>query len=94
MSIFAVVRLHAHPGKGGAVRDMLNEGMLDVARGDEGCVKLELFVSDGDPDQIAVLEEWTSIEAHTRYLDTIGDTFDALMELVADREARHYTAID
>ena len=36
MSVFAVVRLIAHPGKGGAIRDMLNGGMLEVAPGRRG----------------------------------------------------------
>ena len=94
MSVFAVVRLNTHPGKGGAIRDMLNGGMLEVARGDEGVIKLELFVSDDDPDKIVVLEEWTSVEAHDRYLDSMGESFEALMELVAERGARHYEAID
>ena len=95
MSVMAVVRLNAHPGKGGAIREMLNDGgMLETARRAEGCVKLEVFVGEGNPDAIAVLEEWTSIEAHDRYLETVGDSFDALMELVAERDAHHYQAID
>ena len=94
MSVFAVVRLIAHPGKGGAIRDMLNGRMLEVARGDGGVIKLELFVSDDDPDKIVVLEEWTSVAAHARYLDSMGESFEALMELVAERDARHYEAID
>ncbi len=94
MSVFAVVRLNAHPGKGRAIRDMLNGGLPEVARGDEGVIKLELFVSDDDPDKIVVLEELTSIEAHTRYVDSMGDSFDSLMELVAERTSHHYGAID
>ena len=94
MSVMAVVRLTAHPGKGSAICDMLNGGLLDVARRDEGCVSLELFVGEGNPDAIVVLEEWASIEAHSRYVDSMGDSFDSLMELVAEREAHHYHAID
>ena len=94
MSVFAVVRLNAHPGKGGAIREMLNGGLLEVARRDEGVVKLELFVNVDDPDKTVVLEEWTSIEAHDRYVDSMGDSFDVLMELVAERESHHYQAID
>ena len=45
-------------------------------------------MSDDDPDKIVVLEEWTSVAAHTRYLDSMGESFEALMELVAERDAR------
>lgn len=94
MSVIAVVRLNAHPGKGGAICEMLNGGMLEATRGAEGLVGLELFVGESNPDAVLVMEEWTSVDAHARYVESLGDSFDALMELVAERDAHHYQAID
>ncbi len=94
MSVMAIVRLNAHPGKGGAICDMLNRGMLEATRGAEGLLGLQLLVGEPDRDAVVVMEEWESVEAHTRYVDSLGDSFDALMELVADRDARHYQALD
>ncbi len=94
MSVMAIVRLNAHPGKGGEIRDMLNGGMLERTQKADGLLGLELFVGDHDPDSILVMEEWTSVEAHTRYVDSLGGAFDELMKLVADRDSRHYEATD
>ena len=94
MSVMAIVRLNAHPGKGSEIRDLLNAGMSESTQKADGLLGLEIFVGDHNPDSILILEEWTSVEAHTRYVDSLGNAFDELMKLVADRDSRHYEAAD
>ena len=94
MSVMAIVRITAHAGKGGEICDMLNGKMFEGARAAEGMLGLELFVGDQNPDSILIVEEWTSAEAHTRYLDSLGSGFDDFMKLIANRDDHHYEALD
>ena len=94
MSVTAIVRLTAHPGKGSEIRDMLNGKIFAGTRNAEGLLGLELFVGDQNSDSILIMEEWTSVEAHTRYVDSLGSGFDEFMKLIAKRDARHFEAVD
>ena len=96
MSVKAVVTLRAHKGKGVALLAALTMP-LEATRGTDQCLDAGLFMGAQSPDELVLLEEWTSIEAHRSHMEALksGGTMDEVTPLLsAEPEVAHYKKIE
>ena len=89
MSVTLLVRISGKPGHGGALAGLLRPVPADndVA----GCLGIEVFASTADPDELLILERWSSVEAHQTFLAGIVEQggLDRMMQHAA-RVTRTY----
>lgn len=66
MSVTLLVRVSGKPGHGDALAGLLRPVAADndIA----GCLGIEVFASTANPDEMLILEHWSSIEAHETFL--------------------------
>src|SRR2546425_9081122 len=63
MAITRLNAFHAKPGRGAALRRFLASVITDV-RAAPGCRSCELYEALDDPEHVAVVEVWETVEAH------------------------------
>ena len=92
MTITARVKLTAKPGR----RDELLElmiGPLAATRADPQCSSVEMFIGVEGADDVLLVEQWTSIEAHQQFIGGVieaGGLTDILAILATDIDTAHY----
>ena len=66
MSVTLLVRVRGKPGHGDALAGLLRPVSADndIA----GCLGIEVFASTENPDELIILERWSSVEAHKTFL--------------------------
>ena len=66
MSVTLLVRVSGKPGHGEVLAGLLRPVSADndIA----GCLGVEVFASTTDPDELLLLEHWSSVEAHQTFL--------------------------
>lgn len=50
--------------------DITTSSILDIIRAEEGCIRYDYFLSAADPDQILLVEEWTSEAMQQTHMQT------------------------
>jgi quinol monooxygenase YgiN len=96
MSVKAVVKLRAHKGKGVALLAALTRP-LEATRANPDCLAAGLFMGAQSPDELVMLEDWVSVEAHQRHLESLeaGATMDEVNELLAaPLQVEHFKRIE
>jgi quinol monooxygenase YgiN len=68
MTVAAIYRFRAADGKAEELLAMLRQGR-DVAATVEGCEKFEVYQGSDDPHKFALVERWTSKEAHNDHFE-------------------------
>ena len=57
------VKFICFPGKREGFIDKMKEtGVLDAIRAEDGCIKYDYYLSEKDPDEILLIEQWESKE--------------------------------
>ena len=57
------VKFDCFPQKREAFIQQVKEtGILDAIRGEDGCIKYDYYLSEKDPDEILLIEQWESKE--------------------------------
>ena len=55
------VKYVCHPGKREAfIEKAKSTGILDAIRGENGCIKYDYYLSEKDPNELLVIEQWES----------------------------------
>jgi len=96
MNIVAVTRLKARPGKGVGLLVALS-GPLEETRSNQDCLDAGLFISADNPQDVVLLEEWSSREAqakHASVLQEDGSLRPATELLDVPPDTRHYRALE
>jgi quinol monooxygenase YgiN len=80
----------ARTGQGDSLRGKF-AGIVPSIQATPGCLSCKLLQGVDDPDQIVVLEEWESVEAHQAAVKNIKPSdFAAVMPLLAERPSGTY----
>lgn len=70
-SFLLFVTYHTRPSMREAfLSDITTSGILDIIRAEEGCIRYDYFLSAADPDQILLVEEWTSEAMQQTHMQT------------------------
>lgn len=71
MSVTLLVRASGKPGHGDALAGLFRPVPEDndIA----GCLGIEVFASTANPDELLILERWSSVEAHKTFLAAIAE---------------------
>lgn len=57
------VKFDCHSGKREAfIQTMKDTGILSAIRAEDGCIRYDYYLSDKDPDEILLIEQWASKE--------------------------------
>ena len=70
------VKFDCHKNKREAFIQKVKEtGVLDAIRGEDGCIKYDYYLSEKDPDEILLIEQWASkehqqIHMQQKHMDT------------------------
>ena len=93
MNVMVLVRATAKTGKGQEVVDLLAP-FVGENPGLEGCSRVELVVDAAAPDQLIIIEQWTSVEAHKASLTALEEAgaLDDFLALLAEAPVRTYYA--
>ena len=92
MSVTAIVKLTALPGQ----RDTLATAMapsVEATRAQQACLAVDLLAGIEKPDDLILVEHWTSVEAHENFIGGMiedGKLDDILPLLAGDIETSHY----
>ena len=71
MSVVAIIRIVAKPGQADALVTAMGEPVRLTQENPE-CSLAELYRSTARPDELVLIEEWTSIAAHQAHFDKLG----------------------
>lgn len=84
MSVTLLVRIEAKPGHGGAIAEIVKPVPAD--NDIEGCQGMDVFTNTTNPDEVLILEHWSSIDAHKTFLAGLMEqgALDAMLEHAAD----------
>ena len=63
MSVTVIVKFRAAEGNAEALLALLHQGR-DFSLRAEGCEAFDLYQGQDDPHRFAIVERWTSLEAH------------------------------
>ena len=66
MSITLLVQIEARPGHGSALGEILKPIPADNEI--DGSLGMDVFANTANPDEMLILEHWSSIEAHKTFL--------------------------
>lgn len=66
MSVTLLVRVEAKPGHGSAISEFVKP--VPAENDIEGCQGMDVFTNAANPDEVLILEHWTSIKAHKTFL--------------------------
>jgi quinol monooxygenase YgiN len=92
MSVTAIVKLTALPGK----RDALLSAMtpaVDATRAQPACLAADLLSCFENPDELVLVEHWTSVVAHENFINGLiddGGLGEILPLLAGEIETSHY----
>lgn len=90
MSIARINTFHAAADRADDLRAFLSEVVADV-RSAPGCRSVHLLVRQDDPTELAVVEEWESVEAHQAAASRIpAERLNAVRPLLAAPPSGHY----
>jgi quinol monooxygenase YgiN len=95
MSVKALIKLKAQKGKGVALLSALTQP-LAASRANPDCREAGLFMGAESPDELVLIEEWASVEAHRKHLLELeaGATMAEVNELLAaPLGVHHYSRI-
>jgi len=95
MSVKALIKLKAQKGKGVALLAALTQP-LAASREKPDCQEARLFMGAESPDELVLIEEWASVEAHRKHLLELeaGNIMAEVNELLAaPLEVLHYSRI-
>ncbi len=58
------------------IKKVKETGVLDAIRGEDGCIKYDYYLSEKDPDEILLIEQWASkqhqqIHLQQPHMDTL-----------------------
>lgn len=57
------VKFTCHPGKRAGFLEKVREtGVLAAIRAEDGCLKYDYYLSDSDPNELLLIEQWESKE--------------------------------
>lgn len=90
MSVTLLVRIEAKPGRGGAIAEIVKP--VPPENDIEGCLGMDVFASTTNPDDVLILEHWSSIEAHKTFLAGLMEqgALDDMLEHAADVTRTYY----
>ena len=66
MSVTLLVRVRGKPGHGTALAGLLRPVPAD--NDIDGCLGIDIFANTTNPDEVLILERWSSVEAHRTFL--------------------------
>jgi quinol monooxygenase YgiN len=95
MSVMAVVKLKAQKGKGVGLLAVLSQPLVEI-RGGSGCLGARLYMGAESPDELVLLGEWTSVEAHKKQFEALtasGALEEAQPILAGPPETTYYTRL-
>ena len=84
MSVTLLVQIQAKAGHGGALAEILKPIPKD--NDIDGCLGMDVFANIANPDEVLILEHWSSIEAHKTFLSGLMEqgALDAMLEHADD----------
>ena len=84
MSVTLLVRIQAKAGHGGALAELLQP--VPTENDIDGCLGMDIFANAANPDEVLILEHWSSIETHKTFLAGLMEqgALDAMLEHAAD----------
>ncbi len=71
MSVLAVIKIDAKPGRGDTLVIAMGEPVRLTQENPE-CTRAELYRSTARPDELVLIEQWTSIAAHHAHFESLG----------------------
>ncbi|NCF20687.1 MAG: hypothetical protein GWP63_20845 [Haliea sp.] len=92
MSVTAIVKLTSLPGQ----RDALVSAMapaVEATRAQPACLAADLLAGIENPDELMLVEHWTSVVAHEKFIDGMiadGGLGDIMPLLAGELESSHY----
>jgi len=63
MAITRINQFEAKPGRGADLRDFL-QSVIGIIRNCAGCQSVDLLQATEQPDKLAIIEVWDSVESH------------------------------
>ena len=90
MSVTLLVRIEGKAGHGAALADILKPVPAD--NDIDGCLGMDVFANTANPDEVLILERWSSIEAHRTFLAGLMEqgALDAMLEHAADLSRTYF----
>ena len=90
MNVTLLVRIEAKPGHGGDLADILKP--IPADNDIDGCLGMDVFANTASPDEVLILEYWSSIEAHKTFLAGLMEqgALDAMFSHAAEVTRTYY----
>lgn len=84
MSVTVTVEIKSKPGEGDKLVALFKDLLPDTRKYD-GCISIDLYRNQDDPDVVILVEQWESAEHHTSYRNWRQETgtMDALGTMIA-----------
>ena len=94
MSVTLLVRIEAEPGHGSAIAEIVKP--VPAENDIEGCLGMDVYAGTANPDQILILEHWTSIDAHKTFLAGLmaQGALDGMLQHAADVTRTYFVEAD
>jgi len=95
MSVTVKVSLKAQKGKGVGLLAVLSQPLLEI-RSSSDCLGAQLYMGAESPDELVLLGEWTSVEAHKKQFETLtasGALEEAQPILAGPPETTYYSQL-
>jgi quinol monooxygenase YgiN len=95
MYVAAVVKVRAQKGKGVGLLAVLSQPLVEIRRSAD-CLSAQLYMGAESPDELVLLGEWTSAEAHKRQFEALNASgaFDEAQPILAGpMETTYYTRL-
>ena len=73
MSHHVLAQFPCRPGQGQAFLDLLLPALADT-RAHDGCLHIETYTNQDDPDLVVLWQKWTSREHHQAYMAWRAET--------------------
>jgi|SRR6516225_7838609 quinol monooxygenase YgiN len=93
MAIARINRFRAKPGLEANLRQFLGE-VIETVRSSTGCRSVQFLEALDEPDQLAIVEVWDSVDAHQAAAKVIPpERLEAVRPLLAEPPAGSYYRI-
>ena len=95
MSVTVVVKLKAQKGKGVGLLAVFSQPLVEI-RSSSDCLSAQLYMGAESPDELVLLGEWTSAEAHKKQFEALnasGAFEEAQPILAGPMETTYYTRL-
>ncbi len=86
MTITVLVTISGKAGHGKALAEILKS--VPAENDIDGCFGISVFLNNDNPDEVLIIEKWSSIEAHKKFLTGLNE-IGGLDEMMM-----HATAVD